>query len=111
MNRYKIFSRFKSFCQITIFVMLAGFPFITSGQNSLETFLDSALVHNPDAVSINTQIQSFWFDDQMIAAILRSPKAFVSSEVLVTPYLNNNGKLIDIAPSDKAIGYDINISN
>ena len=111
MNLSGIFSRFKSWSQITTFLVLAGFPFITSGQNSLEVFLDSALVHNPDAVSIHTQIQSFQFDDRMVAAILRSPKAFVSSEVLVTPYLNNDGKLIDIAPSSKAIGYDINISN
>jgi outer membrane protein TolC len=47
----------------------------------------------------------------MIIAVLQSPKAYISSELLVAPYLNNNGKVIDIAPSDKAVGYDIGITN
>ena len=80
-------------------------------QDSLQSFIDSALVTNTEAVSIRTQIRSFQYDNQMIAAIIQAPKAFLSSEVLVAPYLNNNGKLIDTAPSDKAIGYDIGITN
>ncbi len=94
-----------------ILIFFAGFPLLVSGQNSLGSFLDSALIHNPDAVSINSQIQFYGFDDPMVAAIIRSPKAFISSEVLVAPYLNNNGKLIDTAPLDKAIGYDVGVTN
>ena len=94
-----------------ILMLTCGFPLFVSGQNTLEVFLDSAQIHNPDAVSINAQINLYRFDDQMISAILRSPKAFVSSEVLVAPYLNNNGKLVDTAPLDKAIGYDVGITN
>jgi outer membrane protein TolC len=93
------------------FILLIVLPFASTAQNSLKSFLDSAIVNNPEAGSIRTQMHSYQFDDQMISAILRSPKAFVSSEILVSPYLNNNGKLIDIAPSDKAIGYDIGITN
>jgi outer membrane protein TolC len=110
MNRSKSSGKIHWFFRITIF-LLTGVPLLVSGQNSLDAFIDSALVHNPDAVSINTQIHSYQFDDRMISALLRSPKAFISSEVLVAPYLNNNGKLIDTAPLDKAIGYDVGITN
>jgi len=92
-------------------VLLSIFPLISLAQNSLQVFLDSALVNNPEAASIHTQIHSFQYDDQMITAVLQSPKAYISSELLVTPYLNNNGNIIDVAPSDKAIGYDIGITN
>ncbi len=91
--------------------LAVSLPIISSGQNSLDLFIDSALVNSPEVVSIHTQIRSYQYDDQMISAILRSPKAFLSSEVLVAPYLNNNGKPIDIAPLDKAIGYDAGITN
>jgi outer membrane protein TolC len=47
----------------------------------------------------------------MIDAVLRSPKGFLSSEVLVAPYFNNDGKLIDTNPNDEAIGYDVGITN
>jgi outer membrane protein TolC len=87
------------------------FPFSVFGQGNLQQFIDSAMIHNPEAVSIHSQIQSFQFDNQMAEAILRSPKAFVSSEILVAPYLNNSGKFIDVSPLDKAIGYDIGITN
>jgi len=94
-----------------VFMLILSLPLFSSAQETLQSFLDSALINNPEAASIQTQIHSYQYDDQMISAILQSPKAFVSSEVLVSPYLNNNGKLIDIAPADKAIGYDIGITN
>ncbi|HEX7585102.1 MAG TPA: TolC family protein [Prolixibacteraceae bacterium] len=104
-------SKIKSVCLSLAIMLSFVLPFSTSGQNSLEVFLDSALINNPEAVSIHTQIRSYQYDDQMISAVLQSPKAYLSSELLVAPYLNNNGKIIDIAPSDKAIGYDIGITN
>lgn len=110
MNRVK-HSKIVSICLILGFTALMVLPHTASAQGTLQTFLDSAITNNPEAVTIQTQIHSYQFDDQMISAVLQSPKAFVSSEVLVSPYLNNNGKLIDIAPSVKAIGYDIGITN
>jgi outer membrane protein TolC len=89
----------------------AAFPLYASGQSTLQTFLDSALIHNSEAVSIQTQINSYQYDNQMIDAVLRSPKAFVSSDLLIAPYFNNDGKLIDTSPSEKAIGYDVGITN
>lgn len=104
-------SRLKYVC-LGLALMLSLFhSFSSSGQNSLQVFLDSAFVNNPEAASIHTQIRSFQYDDQMITAVLQSPKAYISSELLVAPYLNNNGNVIDVAPSDKAIGYDIGITN
>lgn len=110
MNRSTAQNRLYFFFGLML-LLATAIPFAASGQNSLDAFIDSALVHNPDAVSINTQIRSYEFDNRMAAALLRSPKAFVSSEVLVAPYLNNNGKLIDTAPLDKAFGYDVGITN
>lgn len=103
---------YRSHILIQFFLILAAsFPLFASGQTMLQTFLDSAMIHNPEAVSIQTQINSFQCDNQMIDAVLRSPKGFLSSEVLVAPYFNNNGKLIDTNPSDHAIGYDVGITN
>jgi outer membrane protein TolC len=92
-------------------IYIALFPLFASGQNTLQTFLDSALIHNPEAVSIQTQINSYQYDNQMIDAVVRSPKGFLSSEVLVAPYFNNDGKPIDTNPTDHAIGYDVGITN
>jgi len=93
------------------FILVAALPLLASGQSTLQTFLDSAMIHNPEAVSIQTQINSYQYDNQMIDAVLRSPKGFLSSEVLVAPYFNNDGKPIDTNPSDHAIGYDVGITN
>ncbi len=91
--------------------LIAALPLFASGQNTLQTFLDSAMTHNSEAVSIQAQINSYLYDNQMIEAVLRSPKGYVSSELLVAPYFNNDGKFVDISPSEKAIGYDVGITN
>lgn len=96
---------------LKLFLLFFCLPYFSSSQNSLQVYLDSALMNNPEVVSIQTQIRSFEYDNQMISAVLQAPKAFISSEVLVSPYINNDGKLIDIEPSAKAIGYDIGITN
>lgn len=110
MNRSKFRNKTRAIFTLLL-CLTAAIPFAVSGQNSLDAFIDSALIHNPDAVSITTQIHSYEFDSRMAEALLRSPKAFISSEVLVAPYLNNNGKFIDTAPLDKAVGYDAGITN
>jgi outer membrane protein TolC len=92
-------------------VVLLGIPSGLFGQNTLEQFLDSALTRNPEAAAIQSQIHSIQFDNQMISAVMQAPKASISSELLVAPYLNNGGQLIDTEPSAKAIGYDVGITN
>ncbi|MGE5395041.1 MAG: TolC family protein [Candidatus Saccharibacteria bacterium] len=94
-----------------LLICLLGMPSVMFGQYSLQMFLDSALIRNPEAVAIQSQIRSIEFDNQMISAVLQAPKASISSEVLVAPYLNNGGQLIDTEPSAKAIGYDVGITN
>ena len=92
-------------------VLLIQLPLTTKAQVSLPAFVDSALHNNPEAVSIRTQLQQYDLQDRMIAAVLQSPKMYLSSDFLFAPYFNNNGKPVDIAPSDKAIGYDAGITN
>ncbi len=100
----------KAYLKLLILFLL-GLPQILIAQSTLQSFLDSAMINNPEANSIHSQIQSYQYDNQMIEAVLRSPKAYVSSELLVAPYFNNDGKLVDTNPSDQAIGYDIGITN
>lgn len=92
-------------------VLLVQFPITTKAQVSLSAFVDSAMMNNPEAASINIQLQQYDLQDQMIAAVLQSPKMYLSSDVLFAPYFNNNGKPVDITPSDNAVGYDVGITN
>jgi outer membrane protein TolC len=110
MNKTKI-SEPIPFLNILFLILVVIFPAFVSAQSTLSTFLDSAMINNPEAASIHAQIQSYQYDNQMIEATLRSPKAFLSSDMLIAPYLNNGGNLIATSPSDQAIGYDSGITN
>lgn len=94
-----------------ILIGMVTMPLSIFGQSSLKSFLDSALTNNPEAATIQSQIRSYQFANQMISAEQLAPKASISSEVLLAPYLNNGGKIIDTDPSAKAIGYDVGITN
>lgn len=94
-----------------IITLMVAIPNSLFAQSSLELFLDSALVSNPDAAAIQSQIRSYQFANQMISAEQQAPKAYISSEVLIAPYLNNGGRFIDTEPSAQAIGYDVGITN
>ena len=92
-------------------LMLFLWPLGTRAQNTFAAFVDSAMTNNPEIVSIKTQLRQYDLENQMISAVLQSPKMYLSSDVLFAPYVNNNGKMVDIAPSDQAIGYDVGITN
>jgi len=92
-------------------VLLVQLPFIVAAQDMLPAFVDSALTNNPEAVSIRIQLRQYDLDDEMVAAIFQSPKIYLTGDFLFAPYLNNNGKPVDITPTDKAVGYDVGITN
>ncbi len=110
MNKTKPFESLPFLNRLFV-ILVVIFPTFVSAQSTLSTFLDSALINNPEAAAIQSQIKSYQFDNQMIEATLRSPKAYLSSDILIAPYLNNDGKLIATSPSDQAIGYDSGITN
>ncbi|MBN2638762.1 MAG: TolC family protein [Bacteroidales bacterium] len=80
-------------------------------QNRLQQYIDSARVNNPGMIQLQKQIQLLELGKKSIRASYQAPTGYISSEVNVTPYLNNHGQLISPNPDPNAIGYDINISN
>ncbi len=92
-------------------VLLIQLPFMATAQDTFSAFVDSAMENNPEVVSVNTQIRQYDVESQIIASVLKSPKMYLSSDLLFAPYLNNNGNLVDTSPSNKAVGYDAGITN
>lgn len=80
---------------------------------SLEYFISQAKTHLP-ALQENKNLQKLEEIQTKIIKVQNS--AFdinITSEILIAPYFNNNGKLIDITtnPSPEAYGYDVGITN
>jgi len=80
-------------------------------QQGFNYFLDNAKANNSELASLKAQRNFFFLESDMIKAVNSAPKVYLSSDYLFAPYLNNNGKLISINPGDKAIGYDVGITN
>lgn len=99
-----------------LFIIIACFTsFLTFAQiqMNLDYFVGLAKVNSP-TLSENDNLSKI--GDIQNSIILAQNKAFqvnATSEVLVAPYFNNNGKVIDITttPSNTAFGYDVGITN
>jgi outer membrane protein TolC len=74
-------------------------------------FLDSAKANNRDLVLLRAQRNYFYLESDLIHAANLAPKVYLSSDYLFAPYFNNNGRIITGNPEEKAIGYDINITD
>lgn len=89
--------------------------FFTFAQNktNLDFFVERA---KENATILNENKNLLKIGEIQNSIIIAQNKAFqinATSEVLVAPYLNNNGKIIDITttPSANAYGYDVGITN
>jgi hypothetical protein len=80
-------------------------------QHEFGGFLDSAKANNAELVSLKAQRNYLLLESNMIRAVNAAPKVYLSSEYLFAPYLNNKGKPVSINPDDRAVGYDIGITN
>lgn len=99
--------------KIIVFVLAVGLLFFAKtlrAQSSFAAYIDSAVNNNPDIIFLQSQLKQLDLEDLLITARLQSPQAYLSSDLLFAPYLNNK-KLVDISPSDNAIGYDSGITN
>jgi outer membrane protein TolC len=95
-----------------LFFLFLSFPDQQlTAQVNFKYFLDSARAKNSELVSLRAQRNYLNLESTMIHAANLSPKVYISSDYLFTPYFNNNGKLITGNPEDKAFGYDINITD
>ncbi|QHI36173.1 hypothetical protein IMCC3317_15320 [Kordia antarctica] len=82
-------------------------------QTNLDFFVERAKENAP---TLNENKNLLKIGEIQNSIIIAQNKAFqinATSEVLVAPYFNNNGKIIDITttPSANAYGYDVGITN
>lgn len=89
--------------------------FLTFSQNqtSLDFFIQEAKQHAPNLRENYNLIKIGEIQKNIIIAQNKGFQVNATSEILVAPYFNNNGKVIDIttSPSPNAIGYDAGITN
>jgi hypothetical protein len=95
---------------LSCFIFFVSVTF-SSGQTILKQYVDSARVNNPQMIQLRKQIGILELGKKSIRAIYKAPKGYLSSEVDITPYFNNNGNVITTNPSPNAYGYDVAISN
>ena len=82
-------------------------------ENDLEYFIAKAEENVPILLE-NENLQKIGaLQNDMIHAQNNAFQVGTSSDILIAPYFNNNGKLLDITtmPSANAIGYDVGITN
>ncbi|GBF21599.1 outer membrane efflux protein [Arenibacter sp. NBRC 103722] len=82
-------------------------------ENDLEYFIAKAEENVPILLE-NENLQKIGaLQNDMIHAQNNAFQVGASSDILIAPYFNNNGKLLDITtmPSANAIGYDVGITN
>jgi len=95
------------------FLFFIAITSLQAQETSLTYFVSKAKENTPTLLE-NDNLQKIGEIQNSI--IIAQNKAFqmnATSEVLVAPYFDNNGRFIDIttAPSPKAYGYDIGITN
>ncbi len=96
-----------------LIIILYLFLYIPKGKAQAEfaDFYNNAKANNSELISLHTQRNYLFLENDMIIATNLAPKVYLSSEVLFAPYFNNNGNLISTNPSDHAIGYDVGVTN
>jgi hypothetical protein len=109
-RRKNIFSPNRLFFWYFIFLLSGTFQ-VLHGQTHLSQYIDSARINNPQIIQLERQIKIMEIGKKSIVAIYQSPKAYLSSDINITPYFNNSGKVFSTNPAAKAIGYDIGITN
>ncbi len=80
---------------------------------SLDYFLKTAQQTNDSLYSTSILQKITLLQEQMIVAQNKAPQLEAVANVVVAPYFNNNGKVIDITtnPSPNAFGYDVGVTN
>ncbi|GAA4282242.1 TolC family protein [Gaetbulibacter aestuarii] len=80
---------------------------------TLDYFVEAAKTHVPQLQENANLLKVGALQNDMIKAQNQGFKIDATSEVMVSPYFNNQGKVIDITtnPSPNAFGYDVGITN
>ena len=82
-------------------------------EKSLEYFVDQGVENAPDLLEIRNLLKIVYLQDERILAENNAWHLNATSEIMVSPYFNNDGKAIAITPNPdpEAIGYDVGITN
>jgi len=100
------------FLFILLFIMVIFLPIqLLHGQTQLTQYIDSARINNPQIIRLQKQIRILELGKRSIKALYQSPKGYLSSDINLVPYFNNNGNIFTTNPLPNAIGYDIGITN
>lgn len=100
---------------ITLFYICCFLGLFISAQNkvNLDYFINNAN-HNAPILKENDNLLKIGeLQNSIITAQNNAFQVNATSEVLIAPYFDNNGKIIDITttPSNTAFGYDVGITN
>ena len=101
--------------KILLYTIVFFINSVVFGQDSLtlDVFLDKAKENNPILNENNNLLKIGEIQNSIIKAQNNAFQVNATSEVLIAPYFNNNGKIIDVTttPSANAFGYDVGITN
>lgn len=97
---------------LVVFIM----TFVTiAAQNSrsIDYFTKQSKINTPALLENKNLEQISQLQNKIILAQNRAFQINATSEILVAPYFNNNGNIVDITtnPSSNAFGYDVGITN
>lgn len=98
---------------IFLITCLSSLSVFSQSQTSLNYFLEQAKQNTPILKENDNLLKIGEIQNSIITAQNKAFQINGTSEVLVAPYFNNNGKVIDITttPSPNAFGYDVGITN
>ncbi len=96
-----------------VFCLIIAFGYSQDHGNNLIFFINQAKENAPTLKENNNLLKVGELQNSIITAQNNAFLVNATSEVLVAPYFNNNGKAIDITttPSNAAFGYDVGITN
>jgi len=104
-------SKKKSIISCFILILFLWVPLSGNSQNRLSEYIESARNNNPEIIRLQQQIKILELGKQSIRAMIQAPKGYLTSEIAITPYLNNKGQLFSTNPVPTAVGYDVGITN
>jgi hypothetical protein len=99
--------------QLTLIFLFLALQLSAQEIRGLDFYLDQAMNNTPALLENRNLKQIGELQNNLIIAQNRAFQVNATSEILVAPYFDNNGKPIDIttAPSPHAFGYDVGVTN
>lgn len=95
------------------FLVLSNFLGLAQNPISLDVFMEHAKTNAPTLQDNANRLKLGTIQNAIITAKNRAVQINATSEIMVSPYFNNDGNAVDIttAPTDHALGYDAGITN